>query len=95
MLSVSFYFYRLLPASLPTRDDKDPDQYPTERLPSCPIKREYNNFTNLEYPIYYSEETNNHFIHLFTNCYKKFPSVCVCMCVHTPAYLLFNENSQR
>lgn len=82
MSSVSFYCYIPLPASFSAHNDKNPDWYPHERLQGCLIKTGCITFPNLYYPIYYSKETNNCLIHLFTSCSKKFPSVCALVCVY-------------
>lgn len=61
-----------------TMNDMDPDHNPNESLPAHLIKRECNNFPNLQYPIYYSE-ANNHLIYLLIATRNFF--LCVCVCV--------------
>lgn len=74
----SFYFYRLLPASPPAQNE--PRSISKWKAPRLPYKKGNALSPNLQCPIYYSKETNNHLIHLFTNCYKRF--LCACMHLH-------------
>lgn len=100
MSSVSFYYCRVLPASLPAHHDMDPGHNPNESLPGCLIKRECNNVPSLQCPIYYSE-ANNHLVYLLIAMRNFFPCVCAracvlcvcafyekCVCVRTRAHFM-------